>query len=575
MTINKTEVDNLPMLNNQSEVQGDVDGGEASKPLEVNRRAFISRVGATAVAAGALGSATAFVPETALADFGSNGDIQNRKNQSFKIRHDAAKDEKQRPNVTHPTNGDEDLYPNKIGNFSKTLPHDAITGEVDPIAYDALVAAIDAQSFSDLEAVPGNGRLLNPLGAFAFNIDGPDNNAIGVIPPPALASPEFAAQLGELYWMSYIRDVPFAEYGTDPDALAAQADLTTFSGYTGPTTAGSVGPDDLFRTDYPGVRNGPMVSQFLYQGYALDGIAITPRINAPDLQEFLIDFPSYVNAQNGNAGGGIPTIPGQTVYPRTARDLGYIAGNDFINSAYLRAARILGFFLPADAANPYSVSTRQFAFATFGIAHLTELLGKVHKGERHAWFQKWCVHRFLRPEAAGARAHRVRADGAAYPLHADLITSSNVLDLSFARHGSYLLPQMFPGGSPSHPAFTAGHAITAGACVTLLKAWVDEDRAWPPSSAQGTYEPTADGQALNDISGTVSGLTLGGELNKLAHNLSFGRDMSGVHWRADDIEGNIQGEELAIRLLAEEKATYPETFSGFSLTKFDGSSITI
>ena len=282
-----------------------------------------------------------------------------------------------------------------------------------------------------------------------------------------------------------------------------------------------------------------------------------------------------MNAQNGIGPGGIPTVPGQTVYPRTARDLGFIAGNDYINSVYTRAARILGFFLPADAANPYSSSTRQLPFASFGIAHLSELLGKVHKGERHAWFQKWCVHRFLRPEAAGARVHRVRAAGAAYPIHPDLINNSSVLDLSFARHGSFLLPQMFRSGGPSHPAFTAGHAISAGACVTLLKAWVDEDRPWPPSPALGTFEPTPDGQNLIDISGSVSGLTLGGELNKLAHNLSFGRDMSGVHWRADDIEGNRQGEELAIRLLAEEKATYPEAFSGFSLTKFDGTQITI
>ena len=87
------------------------------------------------------------------------------------------------------TNGDEYLYPSRIGNFSKTLPHDAITGEVDPAAYNALLAALDSQDFDDFEAVPGNGRLLNPLGALAFNIDGPDNNAIAVNPPPALAEP--------------------------------------------------------------------------------------------------------------------------------------------------------------------------------------------------------------------------------------------------------------------------------------------------------------------------------------------------------------------------------------------------
>lgn len=86
-------------------------------------------------------------------------------------------------------------------------------------------------------------------------------------------------------------------------------------------------------------------------------------------------------------------------------------------------------------------------------------------------------------------------------------------------------------------------------------------------------EPSDDGQGLQPYAG--DGLTVGGELNKLAHNLSAGRDMSGVHRRADDIEGNNQGEELAIRMLREEKAIYPEPFDGFTLTKFDGETITI
>jgi hypothetical protein len=68
-------------------------------------------------------------------------------------------------------------------------------------------------------------------------------------------------------------------------------------------------------------------------------------------------------------------------------------------------------------------------------------------------------------------------------------------------------------------------------------------------------------------------LTLGGELNKLMHNLTHGRDMSGVHWRADGIEGNRQGEEMAIRWMREQHATYPEPFLGFNLTKIDGSQV--
>jgi len=32
----------------------------------------------------------------------------------------------------------------------------------------------------------------------------------------------------------------------------------------------------------------------------------------------------------------------------------------------------------------------------------------------------------------------------------------------------HLLPMAFPEGSPIHPAYGAGHATVAGACVTIL-----------------------------------------------------------------------------------------------------------
>jgi hypothetical protein len=51
--------------------------------------------------------------------------------------------------------------------------------------------------------------------------------------------------------------------------------------------------------------------------------------------------------------------------------------------------------------------------------------------------------------------------------------------------------------------------------------------------------------------------------------------MSGVHWRADDLEGNRQGEEVAMRILREARVTYPEAFGGFTFTKFDGTPITV
>ena len=85
-------------------------------------------------------------------------------------------------------------------------------------------------------------------------------------------------------------------------------------------------------------------------------------------------------------------------------------------------------------------------------------------------------------------------------------------------------------------------------------------------TVRGSYVPGIDGPPL----------TIGGELDKLAHNLSLGRDMSGVHWRvSDDYAGNLMAEESAIRTLAEQAGTYPEPFNGFSLTKFDGTPATV
>jgi hypothetical protein len=69
-------------------------------------------------------------------------------------------------------------------------------------------------------------------------------------------------------------------------------------------------------------------------------------------------------------------------------------------------------------------------------------------------------------------------------------------------------------------------------------------------------------------------LTVGGELNKLAANIALGRNAAGVHWRSDYTESLRLGEEIAIRLLQEQKQTYSEDQS-LSLTTFDGKAIII
>jgi hypothetical protein len=64
-------------------------------------------------------------------------------------------------------------------------------------------------------------------------------------------------------------------------------------------------------------------------------------------------------------------------------------------------------------------------------------------------------------------------------------------------------------------------------------------------------------------------------LDTLASNIALGRDVAGVHWRSDGIEGIKLGGAIAIGILRDMRATYHEDFQGFSLTAFDGTTLTI
>jgi hypothetical protein len=535
-------------------------------------------------------------------------DPNERVIEAEQIRRRAAKDERNLGVFPHPTNGDEELYPDRIGNFSKGLRHNDL-GEVEPTQYDALLDALRSGDFNDFEALQlgstkvdgkqiSNLRLFNPLGGLVFNIEGPDSPATTVNPPPAFASPEIAGQMAELYWMAVCRDVPFSNYNSDPTIAAAASDLATFPGYE------DVTPQTLFRVSYPGVKHGPIVSQFLLLPFRYDGISIEARTRVPQPVtigngiDFLTSYEEWLCAQRG-----FPRADNPFDYPfcqvgqqrfdaaprfiRSVRDMGQNAAQDSIYSAFFRAALILNEInVPVNENNPYKESKTQRGFSTFGLAHLLMLVGSVHKAERHTWYQKWNVHRFLRPEAFGGRVHNNKVGDKSYPIDASLL-SSPVLDRIFEYNklvnqrrgigggeGTFLLPILLPTGSPTHPSFPAGHAFSAGACVTILKAWFEDV---PLRPLVQPVKPNREGTALEPYIEGVDGpaLTIHGELNKLAHNLSLGRDMSGVHWRADDIEGDRNGEEVAIRILREARATYPEPFKGFTFTKFDGSQITV
>jgi membrane-associated phospholipid phosphatase len=506
------------------------------------------------------------------------------------VRVDAAERERRLGIPEHPTNGDEGRYPTYIGNFSKTLPHNEF-GEVDPAAYKALREALARGDFKAIEAVPKGGRVgyQDPTGGLTFSLYGPDAAAIAAVPPPPIASREYATQLAEMYWMALLRDVPFTDYATSPLVRQACEDLSRLSGNPGPRDpkTGQITPQSLFRAGYPGVTDGPIVSQFLMRRFRYDGIPIDPKISTSlPGADYLTAVPEWLEAQNG-----FPKMaPAQEVrdpavrYLRNSRDLASLAGQDQIYSLYFRALLVLGGIpgMRPAASNPYLQCNRQVAFTTFGVAHLAELLGGAQVAHQ-AFYLKWNVHRFLRPEAGAGLTHFRKTGQRDYPIHDDLLKSP-VLDLVFEANrkrnrersqldeGSYLLSQAASFGSPTHPSFVSVHATIAGACVTLLKAWYDESLPFPDP-----VQPNADGTELIPYVAGKDGpaLTVGGELNKLCSNITFGRNILGVHYRADSEEGNRVGEECMLRALAERKSTFPMPFTAFILTRFNGQTVSI
>src|SRR5712692_9180641 len=589
---------------------------ESRSPSRRSRRKFLGEVGgiaAAGMAAGVIGLEPLLGSKRAAveaAEITPEPDLQ-RRNDSYQVRHQAAIDEKNLGTFPHPTNGDEELYSNRIGNFHKTLPHDTTTGEVDQAAYDALLNALSTGNFADFEAIPrktgANGRLANPLGGLAFNMDGPDSGAIPIGPvPPPIAS---AGAAVELYWEAYLRDVPFTDYNTgNAIVMQACAELSSLTDFQGPKIGGVVTPQSLFRYPYAGCLDGPMVSQFMYRNFNVDGIPVTPMMTTqlrviiwnPDGtfnsfgtgMDWMTAFTEWLAVQDGfaNPAPNIVTADGLR-FIRSVRDLGSLANADNLNSTYIRAGNLAG-GLGGVANGPYRTSVRQSGFSTVGGGgFLSSLLGNVHKGERHSWFTKWQLHRHLRPEAYGGLADRTMRNVTTYNLDSQLL-NSQILQLigAYNQHlnnvkfGSnetaFLLPQMARGGSPSHPSASAGHSITAGACVTVLKYWF-ADATIPQTNAQGAVipkKPNRDGTALTDYIYGVDGapLTVHGELNKLCHNLSEGRNMIGFHYRvSDDYSGNQQGEATAIRLLTEAKATYPEPAFTITFNQFDGTPVTI
>src|SRR4030095_8844683 len=105
---------------------------------------------------------------------------------------------------------------------------------------------------------------------------------------------------------------------------------------------------------------------------------------------------------------------------------------------------------------------------------------------------------------------------AAAELQQDVLNSA-ALPLIHAAHGTYLLPQPFPEGSPTHPCYPTGHGTVGGACITAPKFFFNGGQKMHPlltAAGRDLYEPSPDGLTLNNYGGPdANAIDINGELN--------------------------------------------------------------
>ena len=512
-----------------------------------------------------------------------------------------------------------------------------------------------------------------------LDLEGPDAQAVTMPAAPRLDSDELLAEMVEVYAMALLRDCPFADFPLPKgatvksgrgnsdnsksnyssksrefnDALGLLCELPWFADDADARGYGSEEirrrrsldtVDQLFRGVTPGERTGPYLSQFMLLGdpalgggqtptdgfirYGAIGIQQKVRVAKPG-EDFMTCWEQFIDVQNGADLRGLENYTSTSEtddghrFIATPRDLATYVHYDALYEAYLNAClSLLAMNAPFDRGIPFleqDTFDKQQGFAHFGGPHILTLVCEAAtRALKAVRYQKFNIHRRLRPEAVGGLIDRWKQnivldddnktklnEGPLRPLRQlmagdeytygleelewggtaflDRIKAHNA-EVNKTCHGnenlkskdSYLLPMAFPEGSPMHPAYGAGHGTVAGACVTILKAYFDHGwtaPTWLENGQAVAYQPSRDGSKLVQLE-LDAPLTVEGELNKLAANIAIGRNWAGVHYYSDYIESIRLGEEIAIGILEEQKLTYPENFT-MTVPLYDGGAIRI
>lgn len=576
---------------------------------KVNRRNFFKGAATVAAVAAAVPLAPMLGGSGAVAEGaqekdkpgGGNNNSAKRANASFNYRKDMAQAEK--INVgQQPDNGDAARFTDFSCSYSKGLLHDGL-GIPNAAAMLSLKNALASGDHDDFAAIvvgtPGGGpnsKLNGPQVALAFDLEGLDSHATVIPPAPSVASAQTAAEAVEHYWGSLLADVSFTDYATNPLVGQAVADMNHLS-FLGSAANNQfpypVTRQNLFRGQFvPGDGNvkGPYVSQFMIQptSFGAQSLSQQYRTFLPvggGGSDYMTSVSEYQLVQNGGDSGRTLAYDPTPRYIRNGRDLAAYTNVDVLYQGYFTAFLVLaGLGAAPNPGNPYIGSLTEKAFATLGGPDAAGTIAEMAtRALKAAWFHKWIKDLRLRPEAYGALVHARKTSASPMPqaaaaLHPDVLNSA-VLPIINSTYGSYLLPQAFPEGSPTHPCYPTGHGTVGGACITALKFFFDGGQKIRPlltAAGRDVFVPNAGGTALNAYTGADrNSLDINGELNKLAYNITFGHGIhAGIHFRSSSYWSILLGEQVALSVLQDRAQSYNEPFT-VHITKFDGTIATI
>lgn len=469
--------------------------------------------------------------------------------------------------------------------FSKTLPHNSM-GEVRRSDFDRLVKSMDSGAQSDFDNIPespGNTRnLVNPQAALSYVVSGQDNQSMTMPYCPSITGDEAASEMMEVYEMAMHRDISFADIEAETDSATTRA-IATLNAYgsdfKGPKVTNAVTAKSLFRGAGQDELVGPYVSQLLYHPFDYGNIEIDQLIKEELDSSASVSVSGWLDIQNGIVNDP-PNFSTNSYYIHNPRMLGSYVHNDALFEAYFNGCMIL-----LQAGAPYDSGltplAREDRFAVLGDIDLFASVAYVAKlGLQAAWHHKWIINLRLRPEVMAGRLHFEDTGAHDYGLDANNHGATTIAAMKTYNNANFsqntaLLPLLFPEGSPTHPEYPAGHAVAAGACTTVMKAFFDTNQSLsdigmsPMHSINGTDLVSYTGADANNM-------TVLGEINKLASNIALGRNMAGVHYRSAGDGGILLGEKVGIAFLRDLKASSNEAGNvSFSLTKLDGTTITI